>query len=253
MKQTVIAITLLVALITIQHAQDPKQIVRKCIDGLGGEMALAKYDNLEAEGRIKLTYGQMKFEGKVKSIRKGKKLWNRIEVGFGGRTFVVFEAFDGKTGWRDLMNNIATQPALNYKNDQAHSLKLLIQKKAVFSIGKQTEIEGRKVIGVDIAYLGKKTTILIDQTSYLPVEIQFTDTYYSRKEIQELVEKRIRFQHFIKIGNIMYPMKQTIFKKGKKDIEINFSKVSFDPKITSDIFARPDQAMDLRYAEEMLN
>ena len=151
------------------------------------------------------------------------------------------------------MGTLVDQPALNYESDLAHTIGLLIEKNASFSISKETEIDGKKAIGIEANFKDKKTTFFIDQETYLPLEIVFEDYYFAENATRELMEKRIHFLEYKNIAGVSFPTKTAIYLKGKKLLELDFNSVTFNRPVSANIFSRPDQEMDLRYSEEIIN
>ncbi|MCP5107297.1 MAG: outer membrane lipoprotein-sorting protein [bacterium] len=256
MKKSVLIIFLALVMfmgLWAQNSQNPNEIVKKCIAALGGEEGIKKHANLSADGEFKIVMNMGEFTGKLKLVRKNAKIWMKVDVTFRGSNFMVLQAFNGKIAWKDQFGTVADQPELNYKSDADHTLELLLEKKAVFSIVKITEIEGKKTVGIGVDFNGKKTTFFIDTESYLPVEVVYKDLYFSRNLVKEVLEKRIRYSRYKKVDGVLFPYKSVFYEKGKKFIEMNFDKVAFAPTVSAGIFDRPDQAPDLRYMEEMLN
>lgn len=253
MKKLII-LTLATLLISVGlWAQSPADTVKKCVEALGGEAGIQKSMDYSATGMLKVTFGTMEFTGKIKTIRKGRKSWARVEIKFGGNTFVMFQAYDGKTAWMDRMNTVADQPALNNESELDHNFDLLLEKDAKFTAGKATEIEGKKVTGIDVEFKGKKTTFYIDPETNLPLEIVFTDEFFGEKSIKEMLDRRTRFMDYKKVDGVPFPMRQIMYRKGKKQAEMTLDAVSFNPKVAADLFSRPDKALDLRYGEELMN
>ena len=234
-------------------AQNPKEIVNKCVNVLGGEEAVKKFSDYKAKGEIKISMRGMELSGKLESIRKGNKTWNRTEVVFGKDVYVVLQAFDGKTAWMDRMGTIVDQPSLNYETDLSHDLDLLIEKEAVFSFAKEKEIEGRRAIGIEADYKDKITTFFIDKETYAILEMVYKDLYFGEKFTKEILERRIRYGNYRKLDGVFFPTKMTIYQEGKKFVEFQFSEVSFNPEIALAKFQRPDQELDLRYGEERIH
>jgi hypothetical protein len=253
MRKTII-ITLLSFLIVLgMWAQNPKEIVEKCVTAMGGEEAIKKHLDFRSEGEVKISIQMMELSGKLKMIKKEKKSWTRGEVTFGNNVFTMILVFDGKTAWMDRLGTISDQPSLNFESDLDHTLSLLTEKNATFTLDKETEIEGKKVMGINVDFKGKKTTFFIDRETYLPLEIVFKDFYFSESSTKEMLEKRIRYLEFKNLSGVLFPSKMIFFEKGKKKMEVTFDKVVFNPSISPHIFERPDQAPDLRYFEEMIH
>lgn len=236
-----------------QDTQDPKEIVAKCIAALGGEAAVKKQLDYSAEGKFKIAMRMMEISGDVKWIFQNPKSWNKFKVIFGGNEITQTQAFDGKNGWMERMGTLADQPALNNESDLAHDISLLIEKNASFSPARETEIEGKKAIGIEVDFKGKKTTFFIDRETYLPLEIVFEDYYFGETATRELMEKRIRCLEYKNFAGVLFPTKTAFYLKGKKLLELDFNNVTFNRPVSADIFTRPDQEMDLSYSEEMVN
>lgn len=236
-----------------QDSQAAKEIVDKCIAALGGEEAVKKQLDFSAEGQFKISMRMMELSGEAKWIFKAPKSWNKFKVSIAGTEVTQTQAYDGKSAWMERMGTLADQPALNSESDLAHNIGLLIEKNASFSLAKETEIEGKKVVGINVEFNGKKTIFFIDRETFLPLEIVFEDYYFGETATRELLEKRIRCLEYKNITGVMFPTKTVYFLKGKRLLELAFDKVLFNRKVSADIFTRPDQAPDLRYMEEMVN
>lgn len=255
MKKIIITILIVTALMTAAdlRSQTPGEIVKKCIQAMGGEESIKKHLDFKGQGDMKMAFGTMEFSGKIEAVRKNRKSWNRITVTFQGTEVVAFMAFDGKNGWIERMGTVADQAALNFDSDLDHTPLLLLEKDAVFTAGRETEIEGKKVIGIDAQFKGKKTTFYIDREDYTILEIVFKDTYYGMNQVKETMEKRFRYTDYKKFDGVLFPARTVIFQKGKKFMEMFYDKITFNPKVSPDIFKRPDKELDLRYLEEILH
>lgn len=254
MRKTAIFSLIFIFLFSINlSAQDPKEIVEKCVNALGGEEAVKKFFDFKVKGEVKISLRGMELTGKLEAIQKGNRMWRRSEVTFGKDVFVVLLAYDGKTAWMDRMGTIVDQPSLNYESDLAHELNLLIEKDAVFSLGKEKEIEGKKAAGIEVDYKGKKTTFYIDLESYTVSEIVFKDLYFGEKYTKEMLEKRIRYDDYKKMDGVLFPTKVFVYQEGKKFAELHYDEVVFNPEVALAKFERPDQELDLRYREEMIH
>lgn len=252
MKKTGIFFMILLFSVDL-FAQDPKEVVKKCVNVLGGEEAVKKFSDYKGKGEIKISMRGMEFSGKLEAIQKGKKIWRRTEVTFGKDVYVMLQAFDGKTAWMDRMGTIVDQPSLNYETDLNHDFFLLIEKEATFSFGKEKEIEGRKAVGVEVDYKGKKTIFFIDKENYTLLEKEYKGLYFGEKFTKEMLERRVRYADYKKLDGVFFPTKMTIYQQGKKMFEFQFNEVSFSPEVALAKFERPDQKLDLRYSEERIH
>lgn len=234
-------------------AQSPKEIIAKCVNSLGGEEAVKKFTDFQAEGEVKFSMYGREFVGKIKFIQKQTKLWMRSELVFGKDIFVMIQAFDGNTAFSERQGTVVDMPSLNYESDLNHTMSILLNKQATFSLSKKTEIEGKKVIGIDADVNGKKTTFFIDSENYTVSEIVFKDLYFGENYTKEMLEKRIRYADYKNFDNVLFPTKMIFYEKGKKRQEFHFSEVSFNPEVPAQKFKRPDQALDLRYWDERIN
>jgi hypothetical protein len=234
-------------------AQEPKEIVEKCVNALGGEEAVKKFSDYKVKGEIKISMRGMEIAGKVETIQKSNKIWRRAEVKFGPSVFVQLQAYDGKTAWMDRMGTVVDQPSLNYESDLAHDIPLLVEKDAVFSLGKEKEIEGKKAVGIEVDYKGKKTTFYIDRENYTVLEMVYKDLYFGEKYTKEMLEQRIRYGDYKQMDGVLFPMRVEIYQEGKKFAELHYDEVVFNPEVALAKFERPDQKLDLRYREELIN
>jgi len=257
MKQTLLLITLLmVSWLGVNaplHAQDADALVKKCVETMGGEEAVSNFADFKAEGRMTMSFGPRQMNGTFTQYTVGNKSYFKMEVKFGSRNFLVIRAFDGKQAWMDRMGSIADQPVLNDQSRLDHGIDLLINKDAVFSMGSNTEIDGKKVLAVEALYKNKKTTFYIGSEDYMVKEIQYSDLFFNRNEVKESLEKRMRFSDYKKLGNGLFPHKWVTFNKGQKEGELTMEKITLKPEVTAQLFARPDQAPDLRDGDERLH
>lgn len=253
LKQTTIFILSLLILSSGLWSQTAEEVVNKCIAAHGGEKAIKNFSDFKAKGEMNAFFGQRQFKGKLTLIRKEKKYRMRGEITFGSRTFSVIRAYDGTGAWTERMGTIADQPALNYRSDAHHIPALLLEKDAAFLPAKETEIEGKKAIGLEVGFKGKKTMFFIDRKDYTILEIRYRDLYFGSTNTKEMLEKRIRYLDYKKTSGVLFPFKMVFYEKGKKNLEINLSEISFNPKVSPDMFKRPDQEPDLRYWEERIH
>jgi len=250
-----ISVFILIFLFTINvFAQNPKEIVEKCVSALGGEEALKKFSNYQAKGEIKLAMrGTGELAGKLDAIQSGIKSWRKVELAFGKEIYTMTQAYDGKAAWMDRLGTIVDQPTLNYESDSDHSFFLLFEKDAVLSFAKEKEIEGKRAIGVEVDFKGKKTTLFIDPETYTILEMVYKDLYFGDKFTKETLERSVRYGDYKKLDGVFFPTKMTIYQDGKKQAEFSYSEVNFNPQVAAAKFARPEQKLDLRYREEVIN
>jgi len=252
MRKTCICIAILL-FSTNMFAQNPQEVVEKCVNALGGEEALKKFSDYKAKGEVKVFMRGTEIPGKLESIIKGKKKWTRVEVVFGRDVYTMLQVYDGKTAWMDRFGSIVDQPSLNYESDSDHELTLLIEKETSFSFSKEKEVDGRKAFGIEADFKGKKTTFFIDKENYAIIEVVYKDLYFGEKFTKEMLEKKTKLADYRKIDDVLFPTKMTVFQEGKKQLEISLSEVTFNPQVALAKFERPDQKLDLRYSEERIH
>lgn len=151
------------------------------------------------------------------------------------------------------MGTTVDQPSLNYESDLAHDIPLLVEKDAVFSLGKEKEIEGKKAVGIEVDYKGKKTTFYIDRENYTVLEMVYKDLYFGEKYTKEMLEQRIRYGDYKQMDGVLFPARLEIYQEGKKFAELHYDEVVFNPEVALAKFDRPDQKLDLKYREELIN
>jgi hypothetical protein len=244
---------LVAAVATGLYAQSPQDVVEQCVAALGGESAVVKYKDYQAQGQAKLSMYGREFTGSVEIIEQGRNKRLKTELAFGKDTFVIINAYDGETAFQDRQGRIIDKPALNYESDLDHTFAVLIDEGTVFAAGKSTEIGGRKVTGIEADLDGKKTTFFIDNDSHTVSEIVFEDMYFGENNTKELIEKRIRYADYRDVEGIPFPTRMTFYEKGEKQWEIELADVSFEPEVDAELFRRPEQGLDLRYSEERMD
>ena len=144
-------------------------------------------------------------------------------------------------------------PVLNYQSDLDHTLSLLARKDARFSVGRETEIEGKKVVGIDAECEGKKTTFYIDTQTHRVVEMVFKDMYFGDEATKELMEKRVRYGDYRTVDGIPFPESIVWYEDGRKKMEFKYEDIIFHPDVPPETFERPDRPLDLSYREERLH
>jgi hypothetical protein len=234
-------------------AQNPKEIVDKCVAALGGPEAVQKYANYQAKGMMKLAMRGMELTGTLEAIQSGRNIWNRIEIQMGGQTYVLINSFDGTTAWMDRMGTIVDQPSLNSESDLDHNITLLIEPEAKLVLGKEAEIEGRRAYGIEVEYNEKKTTFFIDQESFTVVEMAYEDLYFGENYTKETLDRKVRYADYRDFAGVLFPTSVTFYQKGQKQMEFQYDEVSFNPQIAQAKFQRPDQKLDLRYSQELIH
>jgi len=245
--------TLVVLAATCLHAQSPQDIVDQCVAALGGASAIVNYNDYQAQGKAKLTMYGRELTGSVEIIEKGRKKRLKTELVFGKDTFVIIDVYDGETAFQDRQGRIIDKPSLNYESDFDHTFGVLIDESTAFAPGKPTEIDGRKVTGVEAELDGKKTTFFIDDDWHTVSEIVFDDMYFGENNTKELIEKRIRYANYEDIEGVRFPTRMTFYEKGEKQWQIELADVSFKPEVEAELFRRPEQGLDLRYSEERMD
>ena len=233
------------------YAQTPREIVDQCITSLGGEKGVRNFRNYKGVGELDFFFGTRSFKGDVTIIEKGKKLLMKGEFDFGGTKMKMARGFDGKKSWMERRGNVSESPPLNDQSDQDHTPLLLLEKEAAFSLGEKTEIDGKKAIGIEVNFNNKKTVFFIDETDHTLREVRYSDLFYGNSLNKETFEKRIRYLDYKKTGECMFPMQMVFYRESKKQMELHFREIQFDPQVTVDMFERPDQELDLRTREEM--
>ena len=235
------------------YAQNPKEIVDKCLAALGGTEAVNKYTSYQARGMMKLAMQGMELSGTLEAIQSGRKTWNRIEIRMGGQTYVVVSSYDGETAWMDRMGTIVNQPSLNSESDLDHNITLLVEPRSKLTLGKETEIEGRRAFGIEVEFNEKKTTFYIDQENFTVLEMAYEDLYFGENYTKETLDKRVRYADYKDFAGVLFPTSVTFYQKGQKQMEFQYDEVSFNPQIAQAKFQRPGQELDLRYSEERIH
>jgi outer membrane lipoprotein-sorting protein len=253
MKKLSLLLIAVLALTLNAAAQNPKEIVDKCVAALGGEEAVKNLNNYKAKGELSVTQMGMELKGSLEAIEMGVKSWRRVEIVFGNETFVIVQAYDGKAAWQDQMGTTSDQPLLNYESELDHRFSLLVTEGASYSLGKETEIEGKKTVGIDVEFEGKTTTFFIELENYTVLETVYKDVYFGESFTKETLEIRNRYENYREVNGTLFPMKTTLYQEGKRQAEFTFSDVEFDFEAPDEKFERPDQALDLRYGEEIIH
>ncbi|MCP4213580.1 MAG: hypothetical protein GY765_02935 [bacterium] len=93
----------------------------------------------------------------------------------------------------------------------------------------------------------------MDSTTWLPMEIEFRDSYYNDRSIREDIDKRILYSDYKKFNGVLFPAHTLIYEKGKKKWEFTFNSVTVRPTVSMEIFDRPDRELDMRFREERLH
>jgi hypothetical protein len=252
MKKAILLI-LGMGIATLLSAQTAQDELAEVAQAIGGAEAVQMWNDIEAEGNLIYSAYNREFSGDFRLVRNGSKNWIRIALNFGSETYVMINAYDGQVAWAERMGQVTDQPTLNEETKAKHGIGLLVKKDATWALGKESEVTGKKVISLEADWHGKKTVFWIDPATHLVQEISYKDLMIGDKEIKEYLDIRTRYEDYQKIGNVMFPMKTVNYLKGSKSGELRFVKVTFNPKITPTLFQRPQQKIDLRYYEEIID
>lgn len=234
-------------------SQAPQDYAAKVVEAIGGPAGMEKWSNFEAEGLFVYARSGMEIKGTMKLVQQGIKDWQRVALEFGGNTYIMASGYNGTAAWAEQMGNVSDQPVLNKKTEADHNIDLFLKKDVKWSLGKETELDGKKVIGLEAERQGKKTSFWIDPDTYLVLAVSYRDLMISDKEIKEEQDVRVVFQDYRKVDGTMFPMKRIFYIKGQKGAEVHFEAIRFNPKISSSLFDRPEKKLDLRYSEELIN
>jgi hypothetical protein len=234
-------------------AQSGQELAKKCVAAMGGEQSLKCYQNYEGSGLLKLTFFNRDFSGTFTKNQAGEKSRNSMILDLGQEKFPYTIAFDGLAAFSDMAGDISDLPNLNFKSNLKHSVAILLDPMANFTIGKETEILGRKAIALQADLEGCVTTFYIDQQDYTVLEIAWSDLYVNENYVNEMQQARLRLEKYEKTGDILFAMKMTEFAKGQRTGEFEFREIAFNPKIDQAIFQRPIQKFDYSYWEEKMN
>jgi hypothetical protein len=250
MRKTAIFSLLLICVCSLT-AQSADDALNKAIQAHGGAEALAKWSSYQAEGQIVTPSGSVM--GTISGIYMGGKQWAKVIYKFGKETFSTIQAFDGKASWMESQGEVSDTPAWNTEIKNQHQIDWLLNKEVSWKLGKESEIEGSKVLALEGELKDKKTTFWLDPATYLVMEISFKDTFISEKEIKEVQEMRIRYNNYQTTDGVKFPMSRLLFSEGKKGTEMKYDKITFSPKVAASKFQRPSQKVDLRYYEEQID
>lgn len=231
----------------------PEEQIKKSVQALGGADSIRQSFNYKASGKFIMDRMGRQISGDLEAVLKNLKNYRKVNLTFGGNSFTTISAYNGKTAWMDMQGSVADTPALDYESDADHTVLLLINNEAVIKPGKNTELEGKKVTGVEVEYKSKKTTFYFDEESGLLLEIAFQDYYFGQGNTRELIEKKIRYSDYREFNGVKYPARSVYYEKGQKSYEFFFDKMEFNPNTPDAIFDRPDEKMDLRYYEESMD
>jgi len=244
---------ILLAAIMPLHSQDAGSIVKSCITALGGEAGISRFSDFEAEGTIKISMRGREFTGKLEWIRKMPRSWQKAEFSFGKDIYVSVGAYNGKSAYSESMGNVVDVPALNYESDLKHGTDRLLDPDALFSLVRETEIEGRPAHAVEASSPGGKTVFCIDKENFRVLEIVFEDDYFGENDTRERLEKRIRYSDYRDEAGGPFPAQITEYEKGEEKRVSRLTMIRFNPVVDNSLFERPNQKLDLRYWEEKMD
>jgi hypothetical protein len=230
--------------------QTAKELVSKSVSAVGGEEGFLFFNNFKLEANIISNFYSREIKGQAKMMRKGEKFWFWRNYDFGGTKYEMVSTYNGKTAWTDSWGTFGMVPVLNFQSDARHLPRLLVQKEATFNLGKETEIEGKKAIAVEVTFKGKKTVFYLSKKTYLILEISWKDTYFGDKDVKETIARKVRYQDYKELDKIRVPYKITMFQKGKKMHEMIIQKMIHNPSLDTKLFKQPNKKPDLRYGEE---
>lgn len=231
--------------------QSASETAGKALQTLGGPVALARWGNFEAEGQLINPNGSVL--GAFQQVRLQQKQWARGIVRYGNETFTVIEAYDGQNSWTDFAGEVSDASSWNNEVKNQHGVDWLGDPEVAWKPVRESEIDGRKVLGLEGEKKGKQTTFWLDPETCQVIEISYKDIFISENEIKEVQEMRLRYGDYQTVAGAPFPMLQSTFTDGKKGMEMRYEKIVFNPSVSPAKFQRPSQKVDLRYREEQLD
>ncbi|MCP5047878.1 MAG: outer membrane lipoprotein-sorting protein [bacterium] len=228
-------------------------IAAKCVAAMGGKTGIKNLSNFKGDGIIKASFGRRSYEGKAVFTRKGIKERLDTSISFSNSVFKTIRAYNGETAWMERRGTVSIKPALNYQSDSYHSAQQLIEMDTTFSLAGETEIDGMKHFVLETTFRYKNTTFHISQVDYTITEIVFTDRYFGSNMTKDTVERRIRYADYKETNGQLFPHTMIFTLKGKKERELSFNTVTFNPPAPGTFFDPPKQELDLRVRDEILH
>jgi len=233
-------------------ADSARDFVDQAINAMGGKMAISRMQHFQAQGRIELESWGISLIGKLEICVDNSKIHRRLDLQYGKRSFPMIDAFDGKIAWQNQFGRLMDVPALNFQNEQAHDLSLLINPEVQFVAKEKKDLAGQQVQAVEAILGQQRTTFYFNIQTHLPVEIDYKDFFYDDKGTRDLIDRSVRYEKFESFDGILFPTQIVKNKKGKKEETITITSINFHPKIKKDLFDRPIEPMDFRWYEEMM-
>jgi hypothetical protein len=174
---------------------DPKAIIDKGIQALGGEEKLAKADAFSVKADGKITFGGNENEFSSESTYQGLDHFRGTFKGeFNGNTFEGVTVVNGNKGWRkfgDMVMEIDGDGLDNEKRTiylRVLPTTLVGLKKPEFKLAAAREetVDGKPAVGVKVTGEdGKPFTIYFDKESGLPVKLEAVVTGFMGDEFTE--------------------------------------------------------------------
>lgn len=214
------------------------ELVKKCVEALGGEEAFAKVESIRMTGRMRLGEGALT----PFSVLAKRPNFYRIELTAGPDR--VVQAFDGTVGWQSVSGQHEQAPtalsgeSLSRLMDQAANAiggPLVEMEKR----GNKVELAGRESAGeVDCIRLqvtlatGDSMLLLIDPTTF--------------REVQEEIPIKINGQssailqtagNYRRFGSIWIPCLRITRQKGSQDSQrTEIDSVDLNPQLDNELF-----------------
>lgn len=225
-------------------AAEPKEIIEKAIQALGGEkLTRLKAGATRTKGTIEVM-GGLPFTQQI-SAQLPSQFKEAIELDVNGQKVTVITVFDGEKGWLSINGQVrdAEDKLLTELKEAAHMMRvgrltsLVNDKSCELSPLGDVKIDGKEAVGVRIAAKGyRDINMYFDKKTNLPVKIE--RRVFDLSSQQEVNEEKFVLEYQEKDG-MKIAKKVLVLRDGKKLMDVEVVEVKFLEKLDDSEFAKP--------------
>jgi hypothetical protein len=226
--------------------KDPKAILTKAMQALGGEENLAKIKVVSTQVKGKITFGGNSNDFTAQSITQGFDHYRSTFSGdFGGNKVEGVTVVDGDKGWRVFMGNLmdldadalANEKRMIYLRAARGTIVPLLGKGFKVEAAGEEKVNGKPAAGIKVTPAdGKVFTLYFDKESGLPVKevakvLDFMGTEFTQETL---------LSDYKEFGAIKAATKTESKRDGETFLEAELVEFKVLDKVDPKTFVKPE-------------
>lgn len=232
--------------VSAEPKEEVRAIIQKAIKAHGGEEKLAKIQAIrdKSKGTLEINGAEAAFTSESVYSLAGK-LSATIQIEIMGQSIALKQVVTGDKAWISVMCQTMEAPeaAATVMKEAVYAAKfetllpLLKEANLTLTLAKETKVDGKPAVGINVESKGHKAfTLYFDKSSDLLVKRE--GQTIDQATMQEVSEEAF-FRSYKDINGVKWSMKSLINHDGKKYMESETTEVKFLDKVDDGEFAQP--------------